>query len=334
MNTERYSGQSVLVTGAQGFVGGWVAERLLDCGARVVVPRRDEPSDTRFRLEGVEERVDVVEADLTDYDAVLRIVNEYSVKAVFHLAAQTIVGIANRSPLSTWDSNIRGTYTLLEACRSARSLGMPLERIVVASSDKAYGDQEQLPYREDTPLLARYPYDVSKACTDLIARSYALTYDMPVAVSRLANVYGGGDLNFSRLVPDSARSLVAGKPPVIRSDGSPERDWIHVDDAVGAYLCIADSLDDAERYGSAWNAGSGTAVSVADLVRILSEVSGTGLAPDVQGDGVPPGEIDRQVLDATAIHDELGWRPSVSLEDGLRRTWEWYRERLGDSDHG
>ena len=175
---------------------------------------------------------------------------------------------------------------------------------------------------------------MSKACTDLIARSYALTYDMPVAVSRLANVYGGGDLNFSRLVPDSARSLAAGERPVIRSDGSPERDFIHVDDAVDAYLAIADSLDNGDLRGRAWNAGSGIPVSVLELVRVLSEVSDTDLAPDVQGDGVPPGEIDRQVLDATAIHDELGWSPSVGLEDGLRRTWEWYRERLGDSNHG
>lgn len=328
MNAERYAGQSVLVTGAQGFVGGWVAERLLDAGAHVIVPRRDLPADSRFRSEGIEERVDLVVADLTDYEAMLRILNEYSVQAVFHLAAQTIVGIANKSPLSTWDSNVRGTYTLLEACRSARTLGMPLERVVVASSDKAYGDQEELPYREDTPLLARYPYDVSKACTDLIARSYALTYDMPVAVSRLANVYGGGDMNFSRLVPDTARSLEAGQRPIVRSDGSPERDWIYVKDAVDAYLCIAESLDREELHGRAWNAGSGTPVSVLEIVRTLSEVSESELTPDVQGEGVPKGEIDRQVLDATAIGEELGWAPSVSLRDGMRETWEWYRDWL------
>jgi CDP-glucose 4,6-dehydratase len=328
VDAQRYSGQSVLVTGAQGFVGAWLAQRLLDAGARVVVPQRDVSPDSRFRTEGIEERCELVLADLTDYGAVLRVLNEYEVRTVFHLAAQTIVGIANRSPLSTWESNVRGTYTLLEACRAAAAVATPVERIVVASSDKAYGDQEDLPYREDTPLLARYPYDVSKACADLIARSYAATYGLPVAVSRLANVYGGGDINFSRLVPDTARSLVEGKAPVVRSDGSPERDWIYVQDAVDAYLMIAGSLDSPELHGRAWNAGSGTAVSVLDLVRTLGEVSGKGLEPDVQGDGTPHGEIDRQVLDATAIREQLGWEPGVGLEDGLRETWRWYEARL------
>lgn len=328
VDAERYSGQSILVTGAQGFVGGWLAETLLDAGAQVVVPRRDVPSDSRFRAEGIEDRCEVVMADLTDYAATMRMLNEFDVRTVFHLAAQTIVGIANRSPLSTWDSNVRGTYTLLEACRAAATVGGTVERVVVASSDKAYGDQKELPYREDTPLLARYPYDVSKACTDLIARSYAVTYDLPVAVSRLANVYGGGDMNFSRLVPDTARALAADQRPVVRSDGSPERDWIYVKDAVTAYLRIADSLDREELWGRAWNAGSGTAVSVIDLVRTLSRVSGKKADPDVQGEGTPAGEIDRQVLDASAIRDELGWEPSYELEGGLAETWAWYERHL------
>ena len=325
---DRYSGKSVLITGAQGFVGGWLAERLLDAGARVVVPQRDVPSDSRFLVEGLDKRCDMVKADLTDYESILRALNEYDVRAVFHLGAQTIVGIANRSPLSTWESNVRGTYMLLEACRSASVVGDPVEQIVVASSDKAYGDQKVLPYREDTTLLARYPYDVSKACTDMIARSYAVTYELPVAVTRLANVYGGGDMNFSRLVPDSARSLAQGKPPVIRSDGSPERDWIYVEDAVEAYLRIASSLDDRERYGRPWNAGSGTAVSVLEIVRTLCQVSGKDLEPDVQGAGTPLGEIDRQVLDSTAIETELGWTPAYDLQGGLAETWAWYNERL------
>lgn len=328
MHADRYSGQAVLVTGAQGFVGAWLAERLLDAGARVVVPQRDIPAETRFRSEGVEDRCELVMADLTDYDAVLRMLNEHEVTTVFHLAAQTIVGIANRSPLSTWESNIRGTYTLLEACRGAGAVATPVERIVVASSDKAYGDQDELPYRESTPLLARYPYDVSKACADLIARSYATSYDLPVAVSRLGNVYGGGDMNFSRLVPDTARSLVEGKRPVVRSDGSPERDWIYVADAVDAYLRIADSLDRPELRGRPWNAGSGTAISVLDLVRTLTRVSGREVEADVQGDGTPRGEIDRQVLDATAIREQLGWEPRFGLEQGLQETWEWYERRL------
>jgi CDP-glucose 4,6-dehydratase len=329
VNAERYSGQAVLVTGAEGFVACWVAERLLDAGARVVVPRRDVPPDSRFRTEGLEQRCDIVMADLTDYDAVLRILNEYEIRAVFHLGAQTIVGKANRAPMSTWESNVRGTYTLLEACRAATTVAAPLDRVVVASSDKAYGDQDELPYREHTPLLARYPYDVSKACADLIARSYAVSFGLPVAVTRLANVFGGGDLNFSRLVPDTARALAAGKRPVVRSDGSPERDWIYVEDAVDAYLAVADSLDRRELWGRAWNAGLSRPVPVIDLVRTLIRVSGRDLEPDVQGEGTPPGEIDSQWLDSDAIRTELGCETRVGLEEGLARTWKWYERRFG-----
>ena len=252
-----WSGQSVLVTGAQGFIGSWLASRLLDDGATVVVPRRDVEPESRFVTDGIEERCVVVQADILDYEAMVRVINEHDVDAVFHLAAQTIVGTANRSPLSTFETNIRGTYNLLEACRAVGVVGDPVERVVVASSDKAYGDHDVLPYREDFALQPRYPYDVSKAATDMIARSYAVTYDLPVAVTRLANVYGGGDLNFSRVVPDTVRSLVQGKAPVIRSDGTPERDYLYVEDAVDAYLAVAGSLDRPEMRGRAWNAGWG-----------------------------------------------------------------------------
>ena len=329
MGAERYSGEAVLVTGAQGFVGSWLAERLLDAGAQVVVPRRDAHPDSRFHTEGIEGRCELVEADITDYGAVFRLINEHAVRTVFHLAAQTTVGTANRSPLSTWESNVRGTYTVLEACRAAATVAAPVERVVVASSDKAYGDQDELPYREDSPLLARYPYDVSKACADLIARSYATTYGTPVAVGRLANVYGGGDMNFSRLVPGASRSLLEGEGPVVRSDGSPERDWLYVQDAVEAYLAMADSLDRPELRGRAWNAGSGSPVSVLDLVGTLGRVSGAAVEPDVRGEGVPEGELDRQVVDASAMREELGWEPAFDLERGLGETWRWYERRLG-----
>jgi CDP-glucose 4,6-dehydratase len=328
VDARRYSGEAVLVTGAGGFLGSWIAERLVDAGARVVVPRRDVPADSRFHTEGIEDRCDVVLADLTDYTAALRILNEHEVRVVFHLAAQTIVGKANRSPLSTWEANVRGTYTLLEACRSAAAVSAPLDRIVVASSDKAYGDQPELPYREEMPLLARYPYDVSKACTDLIARSYAVTYELPIAVSRLANIYGGGDMNFSRVVPDTARALVAGQRPVVRSDGSPERDYIYVEDAVDAYLALAGSLDRRELWGRAWNIGSGVGVPVLEVVNTLIRVSGKDLEPDIQGKGTPAGEIDRQVLDATAAREELGWEQRFDLETGLAEAWRWYERRL------
>jgi CDP-glucose 4,6-dehydratase len=316
----------VLVTGAQGFVGSWLAERLLDEGARVVTLLRDVEPDARFNADGIADRCVQVRADLTDYEALTRALNEHDVRAVFHLAAQTIVGTANRSPLSTFETNIKGTYTLLEACRGIGVVSNPIERVVVASSDKAYGRHEQLPYKEDFPLQPLYPYDVSKAATDMIARSYAATYGLPVAVTRLANIYGGGDPNRSRIIPDTIHALLDGKQPVIRSDGSPERDYLYVEDAVDAYLAIAESLDDPAQHGKAWNAGTGTPVSVREVVERLIGAAGSDVAPAVQGEGTPHGEIDRQFLDSSAIKRELGWEPRWSLDDGLAATWRWYSE--------
>jgi len=326
-----YENANVLVTGAQGFIGTWLAERLLDSGARVVALRRDVEPESRFATEGIEDRCVIAQGDLRDYEEIIRVLNEHEVTSVFHLAAQTIVGTANRSPLSTYETNIRGTYVLLEACRSVSVVGQPVESVVVASSDKAYGDHEQLPYREDFALQPRFPYDVSKAATDMIARSYAETYDLPVAVTRFANIYGGGDLNWSRIVPDTARSLVAGERPVIRSDGKPERDYLYVEDAVDAYLTIAASLERPELRGRAWNAGWGSPLSVRELVDRLIAVSGRELEPDIQGEGTPHGEIDRQYLDSTAIREQLGWQPARELDEGLRSTFEWYERRLGSS---
>jgi CDP-glucose 4,6-dehydratase len=320
---------TVLVTGAQGFIGAWLAERLLDDGARVVVLQRDVEPDARFHSDGIEQRCVVAAADVQDYDAVARVLNEHAVDTVFHLAAQTIVGTANRSPLSTFETNVRGTYVLLEACRAVGVVGDPVARIVVASSDKAYGSHDELPYREGFALRPTYPYDVSKACTDLIARSFAATYELPIAVTRLANVYGGGDLNWSRIVPDCCRALVAGNAPRLRSDGTPERDYLYVEDAIEAYLAVARSLSDERLHGRAWNAGWGAPLAVRELVDRLIAVAGVDVEPQVDGDGTPHGEIDRQYLDSTAIRDELGWQPRVALDDGLRRTYEWYAERLG-----
>lgn len=328
MSAERFADSTVLVTGAQGFVGSWLVERLLDSGARVVALRRDAEPESRFVADGIEQRCVVALADLADYEGVLRVLNEHGVKHVFHLAAQTIVGTANRSPLSTFEANIRGTYVLLEACRAAGVVGQGLESVVVASSDKAYGEHDELPYREDFALQPRYPYDVSKACTDMIARSYAHTFDLPVAVTRLANVYGGGDINWSRIVPDTSRALVNGDRPVIRSDGRPERDYLYVDDAVDAYLAVSASLDRPELRGRAWNAGCGSPIAVSALVQGLIAASGNDVEADVQGEGTPHGEIDRQFLDSTAITEELGWRPQVELRDGLERAYAWYEGRL------
>jgi CDP-glucose 4,6-dehydratase len=300
---------------------------LLDEGRRVVALRRDFDPASRFRREGIEERCTIALADLTDHDALVRVLNEQEVAEVFHLAAQAVVGHANRSPLGSWEANVRGTYTLLEACRTLGTV----RRIVVASSDKAYGAHEELPYREDFALQPRHPYDVSKACADLIARSYAHSYGLPVAVTRLANVYGPGDLNWSRIVPDTARALVRGERPSVRSDGTAERDYIYVEDAVEAYLSIAGSLDRPELSGRAWNAGWGSPVSVLDVVRTLIAVSGREVEPDVRGEGTPAGEIARQYLDSSAIRDELGWEPKWELERGLRATWEWYERYLGST---
>jgi CDP-glucose 4,6-dehydratase len=325
----RYAGRTALVTGAQGFVGSWLTERLLDEGATVVALRRDVPALSRFKLAGLEERCDVVQGDLDSYESLLRVINEHGVGLVFHLAAQTIVGTANRSPLSTFNTNVRGTYTLLEACRAAGVVGDPVEAVVVASSDKAYGEHDELPYREDFALKPRYPYDVSKACADLIARSYAHSFGLPVAVTRLANVYGGGDFNFSRVVPDTIRSLIHGKRPVIRSDGSPERDYLYVEDAVDVYLTVADSLANEALWGRAWNAGNGEPIAVRDVVARLIKAAGSELEPEIKGNGTPPGEIDRQWLDSTAIRDELGWEPKWDLDRGLAETHRWYVEQLG-----
>ena len=282
---------------------------------------RSDLAGSRFDTDGLRERCTLVEGDL---DALGPALGDLNPRTVFHLAAQTQVGKANLVPLSTWETNIRGTYMLLEAVRERD----PATRVVVASSDKAYGSHRELPYREDFALQPRFPYDVSKAATDMIARSYAATYGMPVAVTRLANVYGPGDVNWGRLIPDTARALLRGERPVIRSDGTPERDYIYVEDAADAYLAVAGSLDDPSNHGRAWNAGSGEPVSVLEVVRRLIAVSGRDLEPDIQGTGVPHGEIDRQYLDPTAIREVLGWRPRWDLDSGLRAAWEWYERTL------
>jgi CDP-glucose 4,6-dehydratase len=286
-----------------------------------VVLSRSDLVGSRFDTDGLRERCTLVQAELADLGGTLA---EHRPEAVYHLAAQTQVGNANREPLATWETNIRGTYLLLEAVRAE----LPGARVVVASSDKAYGSHEELPYREGFALQPSFPYDVSKAATDMIARSYATTYDMPVAVTRLANVYGPGDVNWARVIPDTARALVRGERPVIRSDGTPARDYLYVEDAADAYLAVADSLSDPANHGRAWNAGSGEPLSVLEIVRRLIAISGRDLEPDIRGTGVPHGEIDRQYLDATALRAELGWAPKWDLDRGLRATWAWYARTL------
>ena len=314
------SGHSVLVTGAYGLLGSWLVKALLDEQARVVVIRRDDATNAALARMDLEERVDVVHGDICADGLVARALGEYDVDTVFHLAAQTIVPTANRGPTSTFETNIRGTWTLLEACRIHGA-----ERVIVASSDKAYGPHRELPYREDFALQPVFPYDVSKAATDLLARSYWHTWQLPVAVTRFANLYGGGDTNRSRLVPEAVTAALAGRAPVVRSDGSPERDFLYVEDATKAYLAIAEALGRGEGRGEAFNAGGGRAHRVLDVVELICRLAGTGVRPDVRGAGTPPGEIDRQWVDYGKLTALTGWEPSVTLEEGLRRTIDWYR---------
>ena len=314
-------GRSVFVTGAYGLLGSWLVKSLIEQGARTTVLKRDAVVRSALVVEGTERRVNVVHGDICDADLIERAVGEYEVDTVFHLAAQTIVGIANTAPLSTFETNIRGTWTVLEACRH-----LGVQRVVVAASDKAYGIHERLPYQEDFPLRPLYPYDVSKAATDMIARSYWHTFGLPVAVTRFANLFGGGDLNLSRLVPEAALAAIEGRRPVIRSDGTLERDFLYVEDAVAAYLAICRLLDEGTGAGEAFNAGGDEPHSVLEVVEMMCRVAGTGVEPDVRGTGTPPGEITRQWVDSTKLRRLSGWAPQVSLEEGLRRTIEWYRE--------
>jgi CDP-glucose 4,6-dehydratase len=289
----------------------------------VIALSRSDLVGSRFDTEGLRERCTLAEGTLCDLSAMRRVLEEHEVNTVFHLGAKTQVKQANRHPYTTWETNIRGTYTLLEALRQHGGV----ERIVVASSDKAYGPHRDLPYREGHALQASYPYDVSKAATDMIARSYAATYGMPIAVTRLANVYGPGDVNWARVIPDTARSLVRGEPPVILSDGTPERDYLYVEDAAEAYLAVLGSLDDPANYGRAWNAGWGQPRSVLEVVKLLIEISGHKVEPEIRGKALD-GELDRQFLDPTAIREELGWAPKWDMERGLRAAWVWYERTL------
>jgi len=314
------SGRRTLVTGGYGLLGCWLVRALLERGDRVTVIRRDLVAASPLVVDGLEERCDVVHGDVVDAALMDRAIGEYEVDTVFHLAAQTIVGTANRSPVPTFEANVRGTWTVLEACRRHE-----VERVVVASSDKAYGAQPVLPYTEDMGLLAAHPYDASKAAAEFVARSYHATYGLRVATTRFANLYGGGDLNPSRLIPGAIASALRGENPVVRSDGSPERDFLYVEDAVRAYLAIADALDGEGAAGEAFNAGSGIPRRADAVVRAVCAACGTGTEPDVRGTGVPHGEIDRQWLDATKLRELTGWAPRVELEDGLARTVAWTR---------
>ena len=309
-----------LVTGARGFGGSWLAKALVERGEEVTSFDRPSERPSGLALLDIESEVADESGDLRDAERLAGLIEERKIDTVFHLAAQAIVGSANESPLPTFQANIEGTWNVLEAARRGG-----VERVVVASSDKAYGAHEELPYTEEAALQPIYPYDVSKAAADLIARSYWHTFELPVAVTRFANIYGGGDLNFSRLVPEVVTAVIDGRSPVIRSDGSPERDFLYVEDVADAYIAVAAALAEGKARGEAFNAGWGEPNSVREVIELICELGGSDVEPDFQGEGNPAGEIDRQYLAAEKIRSVTGWEPRVPLRDGLERTIEWYR---------
>ena len=307
-----------------------MVEALLKQGAFVTCLVRDWVWGSRLAATGAWERVNVVRGELEDYELLLRTLNEYEINTVFHLGAQTIVGTSARSALSTFESNIRGTWNLLEACKNLSRL---VERVVVASSDKAYGEHSQLPYTEETPLQGRFPYDVSKSCADLIALSYYATYQVPLAITRCGNLFGGGDLNFNRLIPGTIRSLLQDQAPVIRSDGKFIRDYFYVVDAVNAYLALAEHLLQEGITGLAFNFGLEQPLSVLKVVEIVTELMGkTTLQPIIQNEASH--EILRQFLDCTKAHRLLAWQPQYTLEQGLQQTIAWYKAYFNTANSG
>jgi len=324
MNAAFWQDRPAFVTGGTGLVGGWLVRHLLDAGADVVCLVRDWVPQSNLIQDQLIERVKIVRGDVRDQALLERVLGEYEVDTVIHLAAQTIVGIANRNPISTFESNIGGTWALLEACRRSPMV----KHIVVASSDKAYGDHDHLPYDEGTPLQGRHPYDVSKSCSDLIAQTYATTYGLPVVVTRCGNFYGGGDLNWNRIVPGTVRSILRGQRPVIRSDGNYVRDYFYVEDGAAAYALLAEKLaGHTELAGQAFNFSNEIQVSVLEIVQKILELMGSELRPEILNQ--TNNEIRHQYLSAAKARASLGWKPLFTLDEGLQQTISWYRDFLG-----
>jgi CDP-glucose 4,6-dehydratase len=308
-----------LVTGASGLVGGWVVRRLLRQQADLVCLVRDWVPESEYVRSGMLSHAKTVRGDICDQALLERVLGEYEIDTVIHLAAQTLVPVANRNPVATFETNIGGTWALLEACRRSPKV----KQIVLASSDKAYGEAEKLPYDESTPLCGRHPYDVSKSCADLISQAYARTYGLPLAITRCGNFYGPGDLNWNRIVPGTIRSILRGERPVIRSDGQHIRDYFYVEDGAAAYLMLAERLAaDPTLHGEAFNFSNEIQVTVLDLVVKLLELMGSHLKPIVRNEA--SNEIQHQWLSAHKARELLGWRPLFTLEEGLQKTIPWY----------
>ena len=321
--TSFWRDRPTLVTGGTGLVGSWLVRRLIEQGASVTCLVRDWVPESELVRGHLIDRVKVVRGDVRDSALIERTLGEYEIDTVFHLAAQTIVSIANRNPVSTFETNVQGTWVLLEACRRSPAV----KQIVVASSDKAYGDQEILPYSETTPLQGIHPYDVSKSCADLIARAYHVTYRLPVAITRCGNFYGGGDLNWNRIVPGTIRSVLRGQRPIIRSDGQYIRDYFYVEDGAAAYMLLAERLAaQPELSGEAFNFSNEIQVTVLQLVERILAAMGSDLRPEIRNEA--SNEIRDQHLSAAKARRVLGWQPLFALDQGLTLTMDWYREFL------
>jgi CDP-glucose 4,6-dehydratase len=319
----------VFVTGCTGLVGSWTVRTLLERGAHVVGLVRDRLPQSELARSGLDRRIDIVHGCVENYALLERTLAEYEIQSVIHLAAQTIVGVANRSPLSTFETNIKGTWNLLEAARRCGTQ----PQVIVASSDKAYGEQTHLPYTEDAPLDGRHPYDASKSCTDILALTYHHTYRLPVCVTRCGNFYGGGDLNWNRIVPGTIRSVLRGERPLIRSDGSYVRDYFYVKDGAAAYLHLAECMAvQPEVIGQAFNFSTEIQVTVLELVERILQQMGSSLQPDVRGEA--SNEIKHQYLSAAKARELLGWRAGYQLDESLAETIDWYREHLAALDAG
>jgi CDP-glucose 4,6-dehydratase len=321
--THFWQDRPTLVTGASGLLGSWLVRRLVEQGASVVCLVRDWVPESELVRRRLIDRVKVVRGNICDLALIERALGEYEIDTVFHLAAQAIVSIANRNPISTFESNVQGTWVLLEACRRSPTV----RQIVAASSDKAYGDQEILPYTETTPLQGVHPYDVSKSCADLIAHAYHVTYGLPVATTRCGNFYGGGDLNWNRIVPGTIRSVLRGQRPVIRSDGQYVRDYFYVEDGAAAYMLLAERLAGCPNLaGEAFNFSNELQVTVLELVECILAAIGSDLKPEIRNQA--SNEIRAQHLSAAKAREALGWRPLFDLKEGLALTIDWYREFL------
>ncbi|MBA3831419.1 MAG: GDP-mannose 4,6-dehydratase [Chthoniobacterales bacterium] len=325
--TSFWRDRPTFVTGATGLVGGWLTRRLVESEASVVCLVRDWVPRSALLGGDLMAKVTIVRGDVRDQAALERMLGEYEIDTVMHLAAQTIVPIANRNPVSTFESNIGGTWSLLEACRRSPAV----KQVVFASSDKAYGECDQLPYDETTPLRGSHPYDVSKSCGDLIAQSYACSYGLPVAITRCGNFYGGGDLNWNRIVPGTIRSVLRGERPVIRSDGTLIRDYFYVEDGAAAYMLLAERLaGSAAMHGAAFNFSNELQITVREIVEKILTQMGKALDFDVRDEAT--NEIPHQYLSAKRAREQLGWQPLFTLDEGMKRTIEWYRTFVGSEN--